>query len=516
MAEYSVLYPTNDIVKYTSATPDLQYIKNDIETLFGPINAPKLYAQELDALELASSGKIAFTLSNSHSLDLVSDGTDVSLRARDSLSLVLVTESSNVSIKLDETTDSLEAVATSNVELRAGSDVVIEATHDVFVGASNHVSLAAPSVVVAASNIDLAASNLDIAASNLDIASEGVAVVAADVSVQSETILQTATSTIRIGSADVFVSASKSLETTASNILIGASDAISLTASNSLAIDSEDVAIGAVDLALRTSNDMVVAAQSNLIIEAGLLTSIESETLVVTSSDTATFASSNKTAILSEYGDVVVKAASNLALEALAGDVFIRAPNNRKTVFEVGGANILELYRTEFFDTDSACNLTDYKFRINADLEILGTTNSVSVNETTLNVENRVVHLAFNSNIENPYDGTTNDGAGIMVDGMPESGDPAIYDRYEKSIKWFHSANGVPALGGNDISGESFWNVRGGGLRITQVDEANGDQVAFGFRINALHELEIYKMVTPNGGVPATARVAKLGRSSVP
>lgn len=508
MAEYSVLYPTNDIVKYTSATPDLQYIKNDIETLFGPINAPKLYAQELDTLELASSGKVAFTLSNSHALDLLSDGADVRLRARDSLSLVLVTESSNVSIKLDETTDSLEAVASSNVEIRAGSNVEIEATRDVLLGASNQVALAAPSVAVASSNIDLAASNLA-------IASEAVAVVAADVSVQSENLLQTAGSNVRIESADVFVSASKKIENTACNIFLGSSDSISLTASNSVAIDSGDVTIAAVDLALRTSNDMVVATQSNFSIETGLITSIESKTLVVTSSDTATFASSNNTAILSEYGDVVVKAANNLALEALAGDVFIRAPNNRKTVFEVGGANILELYRTEFFDTDSACNLTDYKFRINADLEILGTTNSVSINETTLNVENKVVHLAFNSNLQNPFDGTTNDGAGIMVDGMPESGDPAIYDRYEKSIKWFHSANGVPALGGNDIAGEAFWNVRGGGLRITQVDEANGDQVAFGFRINALHELEIYKMVTPNGGVPATARVAKLGRSSV-
>lgn len=509
MAEYSVLYPTNDIVKYTSATPDLEYVKNDVETLFGPINAPKLYAQELDTLELASSGKVAFTLSNSHAMDLLATGGDVLFRARDALSLALATESSNVTIRLDETNDSLDARAASNVAITAGVDLLIGSGRDAVATACNSFAIDAPTLAINASNVAVDASNVEFASSNVEIAARTLAV---DV----DEITQTAASNLRVAGGDVLVTAARSLAHTAATVLVGATESAIFSSSNTLAVSGGDVAIESASNVSLASPSNVTVGSGNVFVSASAGARVAGNTLEILAGDSAVYASSNDTLLASAGGTVLVRSARDLTLEATgAGDVRIRTPNDRKTVFGVGGANIVEMYRTEFYDTDSACNLTDYKVRINADLEVLGTTSSVAVNETTLNIEDKVVHLAFNSNLDHPYDGTTNDGAGIMVDGMPESGDPAVYERYEKSIKWFHGANGVPALGGNDITGEAFWNVRGGGLRITQVDDANGDEVAFGFRINALHELEIYKMVTPAGGSPATARVAKLGRSVV-
>ena len=503
MAEYSVLYPTNDLVKYTSATPDIEYVKNDVETLFGPINAPKLYAQELDTLELASSGKVAFTLSNSHAMDLLAVGGDVLLRARDALSLALATESSKVAIRLDETNDSLDARAASNVAITAGADLVLGSGRDAIATASNSFAIAAPTIALASSNLAIASSNLALDARTIALdASSNLAIAAS--------------SNLTFAGGDVFVSSTRALKQEAETVLVAASETATFTASNALALVAGDVAIESASNVAVASPSNVTIGSGNVFLSASGLAKVAGDTLEILAGTDAVYASSNDTSITSAGGTVLVRSARDLMLEAIgSGDVRIRTPNDRKTVFGVGGANVVEMYRTEFYDADSACNLTDYKVRINADLEILGTTSSVSVNETTLSIEDKVVHLAFNSNLEHPYDGTTNDGAGIMVDGMPESGDPAVYERYEKSIKWFHGANGVPALGGNDITGEAFWNVRGGGLRITQVDDANGDEVAFGFRINALQELEIYKMVTPAGGSPATARVAKLGRSVV-
>lgn len=541
MADYSVLYPTQDVVKYTSLTPGIDYIKNDIETIFGPINAPKLYAQELDTLELASSGKVAFTLSNGHALDLLADGGRVLFRARDALALTLATESANVALTLDETTDSIDAHAASNVAVRAGADIRFAAGRDLAVAASNAVAVAARAVAVdALDGVNVTTSNLAIAAAR------GVHVAAADVALAAtDALLLSAASNASLAAADVALAAENALELTAKNAAVRATDSVELAAANLVrvtaghsvevaaanavllsAVDAVDIQSGsnvavaaAADLRLTAAagDVFVSAAAGDVFVSAAAGTAtVAARDFAVDSLNANTFASSNDTRIASSRGAVLVSADRGLTLEsARAGDVTIRTPNDRKTVFQVGGANILELYRTEFHDGDAACNLTDYKLKVNADIEILGTTSSISVSESILNIQDKVVHLAFNADLEHPFDGTTNDGAGIMVDGVPDSADPAVYDRYEKSIKWFHGGNGVPALGGNDILGESFWNVRGGGLRITQVDAHTGDQVAFGFRINALHELEIYKMVTPPSGVAATARVAKLGRSSV-
>ncbi len=95
MATYSRLHPTNDAVAYTSLTPMMEYMDSNVITTFGPIYAPQLYARDLTALEIASSGKVAITLLDEHAFDIVDNSNNVILfQARDENSFKFQTENS--------------------------------------------------------------------------------------------------------------------------------------------------------------------------------------------------------------------------------------------------------------------------------------------------------------------------------------------------------------------------------------------------------------------------------------
>merc|ERR1712137_1252227 len=122
----------------------------------------------------------------------------------------------------------------------------------------------------------------------------------------------------------------------------------------------------------------------------------------------------------------------------------------------------------------------------------------------TLEVVDKVIHLAFNSNNDLPVDGTGNNGAGIMVDGIPQSiveekgsGNVTADDMlmYQKSFLWHDPMSGIDlgSMGAPDttvVTNEPYWELKGGQLRITATLK---NKVTFGFRINHHAELELFK-----------------------
>lgn len=86
------------------------YPDNDVVSIFGPIFTPRIHSKYMDALEIASSGKVALTLSDQHAMDIRLDeslGT-VEMVARNGNSLglsasadVSLTGASNVSLVCD-------------------------------------------------------------------------------------------------------------------------------------------------------------------------------------------------------------------------------------------------------------------------------------------------------------------------------------------------------------------------------------------------------------------------------
>jgi len=99
LVAYSTLLPTQDPVKYDPTKVD--YPAYNVVDTFGTIWASKISGNELTALEVGSSGKLAFSPCNLHSLDLLLDdpaSSNVRLQARNRNSLVIGNDLSSAEI----------------------------------------------------------------------------------------------------------------------------------------------------------------------------------------------------------------------------------------------------------------------------------------------------------------------------------------------------------------------------------------------------------------------------------
>lgn len=130
---YSRLSPTNDFV---SNDASMFYPDSNISETFGTIMVPKIYGYKLDALEIASSGKIAYTLNDLHSLDvaLTSDGA-VDVRARNSNALEMANEPKTALLRLNND-GTVVLTGLSNVLLRDAHNTVTMSAAGVAVAAA--------------------------------------------------------------------------------------------------------------------------------------------------------------------------------------------------------------------------------------------------------------------------------------------------------------------------------------------------------------------------------------------
>ena len=103
MLQYNTLQPTGDIVEYDNTDIDYPLVTT-IDT-FGVINVAKLNGRDLNVLEVASSGKVAFTPQDTHSLDVDLEGQNIVVRARNSADLVIDNEDSTASLKIQDNGD---------------------------------------------------------------------------------------------------------------------------------------------------------------------------------------------------------------------------------------------------------------------------------------------------------------------------------------------------------------------------------------------------------------------------
>jgi hypothetical protein len=186
-----------------------------------------------------------------------------------------------------------------------------------------------------------------------------------------------------------------------------------------------------------------------------------------------------------------------------AGDLRLFTPSNalvsasNEIVMSVAGSNIITLWPT--------------RIDIAGDVNVLGNINNVLTNE--LHVTDKVVRVAYaGCNLEPPPE-LLLDGSGLYVS---DPSDAAEAPGQERSVLWRAGVQGARAMlqpGG--MSNESFWEFRGGGLRLTSGCRAGGGggEVSYGLRINEAEELEVYKRWTDaaGGATMRYARVAAFG-----
>lgn len=171
---------------------------------------------------------------------------------------------------------------------------------------------------------------------------------------------------------------------------------------------------------------------------------------------------------------------------------------------------------------------------IKANLQVQGVIDSINVSQTTLLVQDKQIYLAYGSNDgSNITDGITNDGAGIVIPGcgmsnlangntisVPQTSTTNI-GVYEKSFKWNYGNMTGLGIFTKSVETESYWEVKGGSLRITNMNptawdgQANvtaSNPISFTLRINNTGELEIVKLYK-SGANYVNSIVAKFGRT---
>jgi hypothetical protein len=221
---------------------------------------------------------------------------------------------------------------------------------------------------------------------------------------------------------------------TTSNMFIGARDGLTITASN--------------DMLVSASNDLTVSACNNLTLKAKDMT-------------------------FDMSGNLTYKATSNI-------NFFIAQSSN--------GA------------VDPTVIISPDRINVRGDLWITGTINTNNIINTTvvqenLKVQDKVILLAAQGEEGGaPNEGlATNDGAGIVVDGLPIG--ESNTELYRKSFTWDYGAQGTIGLGSSNTPVESAWELLGGGLRITCKKLVSGSirDVSFTWRVNEQDELELVK-----------------------
>ena len=232
-------------------------------------------------------------------------------------------------------------------------------------------------------------------------------------------------------------------------------------------------------------------------------------------------------------GTTLIKSKQNMTLQSILANVYISTP----TIANISaGTNTIEMdpYNTTHnaptshnfqINNNSIMQIVQSNVIINGNLQISGVIDSTNVTQTNLLVENKEIYLAYNSNVVSTdsaswiTDGVANDQSGIVIQGCPANitqYSPSNNEMvYEKSVKWNNNSG---MFTGN--SNESFWEVKGGSLKITDMNPQSvidgnvtaSNPISFHFRINNQAELEIIKYYTVNHKSISQV-VAKFGRT---
>ena len=491
----------------------------DIKALAGPIN---ISSRDDDA-ELESGCNIYITASNNVFITGTLENVKVS--------------ASNGVFDVDARSATIDAATTLNVTTGQTSTFTATTSNIVF-------NAAAGTVDVNASYIDMDADVVDITASNGPVRVDALDDVqlharSADLkftagrhaimtAVQKiDVTAGTGALTMKSTSSNVDISAGKDIELeSGSNIYVTASNNVFITAT------LENVEIKATDdVVMDAKKNTSITSSSNLTVAANYIRTTSTgrtdafvDTYFLNSANSSWLEASNlqlraKTGLVKVMGSSVASGGKVVTaqMEAVGNSniLELKASESGKQQFMIGNHEVISMYKTANYDPADSNSLTGYKVKVNADFEIMGTVNSIGLTQTELQVEDKTIQLAYNIDATTP-DGIANDGAGLIVAGLPATGAVSATnpERYEKSIRWRQGpGDGVLGMGGAAANNESFWDVKGGAMRFTHVDEATGDETSFILRINSTGEFEMVKRNKKfAGGQETFVKCAKFGR----
>lgn len=491
---------------YLGATSNIYLTASNDSMYMSANNGSMLVSMDhtTDTLSFISANQIQMASSNQISLTSAND------------SVLLKAAGENVYVKLRSDTSNLEMYAISNVTVTADQKLLMTSSNEASITAGDTISMyTSNNMIVSACNaFTLTASNdinVETQSGSLTLsANGGLAYAAFDASTNSLTI-GTSNNILMTASNDYSVMALSDVS------LEAVSGSLNLSANGGKAYASFDAATNS--LYVGTSNDITITASNDVTISTlnnYSVNTVNHVSFTSTSGDLMLSASKNFTVGATDVG---VMASSNILLGATdnvnvtGGYVATMASSN----LLLSGSNYVKMYtsQNQIIMDNTQSNIVmavgvnpeiikiyEDRVQINGNIQVTGTIDTIDIAQTNLQVADKTISLAFDSNNGPLPDGPdTNSGAGIRIAGQ-YGGTNA------RSILWNWN-QGMQHLGTSNIDNESFWDIRGGQLRISHSNAEK--EVAFGFRINDKDELEIVKKT----GAGTFKRIAKFGRTFI-
>ncbi len=445
---YDTLLNDTQLIQYTAtASNTTLYPDSNTIAITGPIWLPRIYGKDLTAFEIASSGKIAISLNDIHTVDISrSNYVDASnfkntITSQSNYSLDMVANAGDLSISLDAYSNNIDIYAASNLSLTANSgNLSIATSNDFTVSVSNSYAIVTNSNIsmnAANGSISLAANDsnmyitLNQATDNISVyTSNSIAVSACNsynMSVSSNVTVGALAGDIKMysDSSNMYMTMTKSTDT----ISVYSSNNVNVVASNSTSITSlSNITMGALSGDFKVYSD-----SSNMYL-----------TMDSTVDDVRLFASNDL--YLSASNTMNVNAQSNIQVGALAGDLKLYSQGSNMYMTMAAATNNVAIFASNNLNVSVSNSLTeavnsnisvstvagDYRLYVNSSnmfMRMSSTTNNLSVfssNNTTMSASNNFNifalsnmsiatsngELSFSANSSNMYlrlDSATND-----------------------------------------------------------------------------------------------------------
>lgn len=455
-----------------------------------------------------------FTVISKCNVSLTAENTNLSLSAN----------SANMSLVMDKTASNITLYSSSNTSLITQSVLLLSSSNNTNIFSTNEyntsvgkyslVSLSNVSVLASNDFVATAQCNISLTALNTNFTLLGgkdvsVSTTHSNISLISglNTSVTASNNLTLLAQSNISITASSNLTTYAShniNLSTNSSNSLLSLSPNTFTLYTQS------NVSLNTSNNMFIYARSNV--------TLESSNLNIRSFDDTTFRTEDIFSVTS-CNNIFLTACNILKLEAntiqyqSSSDMSFGAQSNIS--FNIAAATP---------SNEPIFQIDKDKVSVRGDLFITGEINTTTILSTTvtqnnLAIEDRTLTLSYVDG-SNPIDGlATNDGAGIVIDGVPASVASCneLWPIHEKSISWNYGVNGTEHLGTSNMTSESYWEIAGGSLRMTHKKLYSGDsnirELSFGFRINNHEELELVKKYwIPTASNYAFRRVARFGR----
>jgi len=407
---YDTLLGDSQTIQYvTGASNTNLYPDSNTIAIAGPIWLPRIYGKDLTAFEIASSGKIAISLNDIHTLDVqrttyVDDSNfKNTIVSQSNYSFELSANNNDLFIMMDAYSNNIKVSAASNVAISANSgNMNLTASNNLQMSVSNNFSLAAQSNVTI--NAASGSANLYAHKSNMYLT------------------MTDSTNTVTVYSSnETYVSACNNLYlNTNSNIGIGAKGGdIWVTADDSnmrlsMEMATRDVTVYTVsNLNLVSSNDTSITSSSNISLGAlsgGFQAYANGSNMYLTmdsTTDNVSLFGSNNVAV-GASNNFTLNAQSNVLLGALAGDFKTYANGSNMYLTMASATNNVDMFASNNLAVAVSNSLTmgvnsnvsvstkagDYRLYVNSSnmfLRMSSTTNNVNLfssNSTVMSASN--------------------------------------------------------------------------------------------------------------------------------